>query len=92
MLFFRVDPIAARADIARMTKDRYQIWYASPQGPHIPLEAVSAADVEEAELLLGKVVRRRRHELEPDGLVSLTDPADEDVGMPSRVDEHLLPG
>lgn len=86
-----LDPIAACADIAEMAKDRYQIWYASPQGAHALLEAVSAADLQEAELLVGKVVRRRRHELEPDGMVSLTNAADEDVGTPSRVGEHLIP-
>lgn len=74
-----------------MAKDRYQAWYASPQGPHSPLEAISAVDDQEAELLLGKIVRRRCVELEANGLVSLTNSAGEDVGTPSRVGEHLIP-
>ena len=74
-----------------MVKDRYQAWYTSPQGLHSPLEAISASDDQEAELLLGKVVRRRSEELEAEGLVSLTNAAGEDVGTPSRVDEYLIP-
>ena len=74
-----------------MAKDRYQAWYASPEGQHSPLEAISAADDQEAELLLGKIVRRRSEELKVDGLVSLTNSAGEDVGTPSRVSEHLIP-
>lgn len=73
-----------------MAKDRYQAWYASPDGGHTPLEAISAADVQEADLLLGKLVRRRSAELDPEGVVSLTNSADEEVGTPVRVGEHLL--
>ena len=73
-----------------MAKDRYLAWYASPNGGHSPLGAISAADDQEAELLLGKLVRRRRAELNPEGFVSLTNSADEDVGSPARVGEHLL--
>ena len=74
-----------------MAKDRYQAWYASPQGLQSPLDAISAADDQEAKLLLGKMVRRRSEELDEDGFVSLTNAAGEDVGMPSRVGEHLIP-
>ncbi|HEV2746366.1 MAG TPA: hypothetical protein VGW34_03600 [Allosphingosinicella sp.] len=66
-----------------MAKDRYQAWYASPHGGYEPLEAISSTDHEVAELLLGKMVRRRSAELDPDSLVSLTDSAGEDVGTPS---------
>jgi hypothetical protein len=75
-----------------MAKDRYQAWYASPEGGHAPLEAISAADDQQAELLLGKMVRRRSAELDPEGFVSLTNSAGEDVGNRSRVGEHLLSG
>lgn len=74
-----------------MAKDRYQAWYASPDGGHAPLDAISANDDQQAELLLGKMVRRRVAELHPDGLVSLTNSADEEVGSRSRVGEHLIP-
>ncbi|MGA9582284.1 MAG: hypothetical protein WBR13_09990 [Allosphingosinicella sp.] len=73
-----------------MTKDRYQAWYASPHGGHSPLEAISAANDQEAALLLGKMVRRRSADLDPEGFVSLTNSADEEVGTRIRVGEHLL--
>lgn len=72
-----------------MAKDRYQIWYTPAGGSPSPLEAVSADNIQEAELLLGRVVRRRRHELDRDGSVRLTDESGKDVGTVSQVSEHL---
>jgi len=75
-----------------MEKDHYQAWYTSPLGVHSPLDSISASDDQEAQLLLGKVARRRSEELDAEGLLSLTNSAGEDVGMSSRVGEHLIQG